>query len=91
MAPTVRRPTVLCTLRRLHFLSGLPRRRHFHVAHPAPARAAHRYEKHAVGGRGSGNSRNGKSRKKIQGDFGSVEIEVPRDRKGSHEPKIIPK
>jgi putative transposase len=49
------------------------------------------YEKHAAGGRGSGNNRNGKSRKKIQGDFGSVEIEVPRDRNGSYDPKIIPK
>ena len=49
------------------------------------------YEKHSVGGRGSGNNRNGKSRKKIQGDFGSVEIEVPRDRNGTYDPKIIPK
>jgi len=49
------------------------------------------YEKHAVGGRGSGNNRNGKSRKKVQGDFGSVEIEVPRDRNGTYDPKIIPK
>jgi putative transposase len=49
------------------------------------------YEKHAIEGRGSGNSRNGKSRKKVQGDFGSVEIEVPRDRNGSYDPKIIPK
>jgi putative transposase len=49
------------------------------------------YEKHGAAGRGSGNSRNGKSRKKIQGDFGSVEIEVPRDRKGTYEPQIIPK
>src|SRR5580704_12946098 len=49
------------------------------------------YEKHGVAGRGSGNSRNGKSRKKIQGDFGSVEIEVPRDRKGTYDPQIIPK
>ena len=30
------------------------------------------YEKHAAGERGSGNYRNGKSPKKIQGDFGSV-------------------
>ena len=28
---------------------------------------------------------------KIQGDFGSVEIEVPRDRNGTYDPKIIPK
>jgi putative transposase len=49
------------------------------------------YEKHAAVGRGSGNNRNGRSRKKIQGDFGSVEIEVPRDRNGTYDPKIIPK
>jgi putative transposase len=49
------------------------------------------YQKHAPEGRGTGNSRNGRSRKKVQGDFGSVEIEVPRDRNGTYDPKIIPK
>ena len=49
------------------------------------------YEKHEAEGRGSGNTRNGKSRKKVQGDFGSVEIAVPRDRNGSFEPQILPK
>src|SRR3954454_12041418 len=49
------------------------------------------YEKHDSVGRGSGNNRNGGSRKKVQGDFGAVEIEVPRDRNGTFEPKIIPK
>lgn len=49
------------------------------------------YEKHAPEGRGSGNSRNGVSRKKVQGDFGALEIEVPRDRNGTFDPKIIPK
>jgi len=49
------------------------------------------YEEHAPEGRGSGNSRNGKSRKTVQGDFGAVEIGVPRDRNGTFEPKIIPK
>lgn len=49
------------------------------------------YEKHAPEGRGSGNTRNGRSRKKVQGEFGSVEIEIPRDRNGTFEPKIIPK
>jgi putative transposase len=49
------------------------------------------YEKHDSVGRGSGNNRNGKSRKTVQGDFGTVEIEVPRDRNGSFEPKILPK
>jgi putative transposase len=49
------------------------------------------YGKHAAEGRGSGNNRNGTSRKKVQGEFGSVEIEVPRDRNGTYDPKIIPK
>ena len=49
------------------------------------------YEKHAAVGRGSGNNRNGASRKKLQGEFGSVEVAVPRDRNGTFEPKIIPK
>jgi putative transposase len=30
------------------------------------------YEKHEASGRGSGNSRNGSSRKKLQGDFGEA-------------------
>ena|SRR5438093_10149758 len=45
------------------------------------------YEKHDPEGRGSGNSRNGMSRKKLKGDFGEVEIEVPRDREGQFEPQ----
>ncbi len=49
------------------------------------------YEKHDPAGYGSGNSRNGQSRKKIKGDFGEIEIAVPRDRQASFEPKIVPK
>jgi putative transposase len=49
------------------------------------------YEKNDPEGRGSGNSRNGKSRKKLKGDFGEIEIEVPRDREGAFEPKIVGK
>src|SRR5262249_283081 len=49
------------------------------------------YEKNDPEGRGSGNSRNGKSRKKLKGDFGEVDIEVPRDRQGQFEPKIVGK
>jgi hypothetical protein len=49
------------------------------------------YAKHTLGGRGTGNSRNGRSRKRVQGDFGQVQIEVPRDRKGSFDPQILPK
>jgi putative transposase len=49
------------------------------------------YEKHDPVGYKSGNSRNGKSRKKLSGDFGEIELETPRDRNGSFEPKIIEK
>jgi putative transposase len=49
------------------------------------------YEKHATAGKNSGNSRNGKSSKTIKGDFGTLPIEVPRDRNGTFEPQIIGK
>jgi putative transposase len=49
------------------------------------------YEKHSPEGKNSGNSRNGKSKKTLKGDFGNLPIEVPRDREASFEPKIIPK
>lgn len=39
----------------------------------------------------SGNTRNGKSKKTLKGEFGEMPIEVPRDRHGSFEPQIIPK
>lgn len=38
-----------------------------------------------------GNTRNGKSRKTLKGEFGELPIEVPRDRNGSFEPQLIPK
>ena len=49
------------------------------------------YEKHSLTGNNSGNSRNGKSKKTLKGDFGNLPIEVPRDRNASFEPQIIPK
>ncbi len=49
------------------------------------------YEKHAAEGRLSGNSRNGVSSKQLKGNFGEVDIEVPRDRQGSFEPKLVAK
>src|SRR5882672_2641879 len=49
------------------------------------------YEKHDAAGQGTGNSRNGVGPKTLKGDFGEVEIEVLRDRKGSFEPKIVAK
>ena len=38
-----------------------------------------------------GNARNGKSKKTLNGDFGELPIDVPRDRQGSFEPQLIPK
>jgi putative transposase len=49
------------------------------------------YEKHDPAGHKTGNSRNGKSRKKLKGDFGEIDLETPRDRNGSFEPKIVGK
>jgi putative transposase len=49
------------------------------------------YEKHSPAGYKSGNSRNGKSKKTLKGDFGEVELETPRDRNASFEPKIVAK
>lgn len=49
------------------------------------------YEKHDPAGQGSGNSRNGKSRKQLKGDFGELELETPRDRNGTFEPRIVAK
>lgn len=49
------------------------------------------YPKHAPAGHNSGNSRNGTSSKTVKGDFGEVTIEVPRDRAGTFEPRILPK
>src|SRR6185437_12172168 len=46
---------------------------------------------HDPAGYHSGNSRNGRSRKKLKGDFGEIDLETPRDRNGSFEPKIIAK
>lgn len=49
------------------------------------------YEKHATEGRDRGNSRNGRSRKTVKTGDAELEIEVPRDREGSFDPKLVPK
>jgi transposase-like protein len=49
------------------------------------------YERGDPAGAGSGNSRNGYSLKTISTPNGPVTINVPRDRNGSVEPKIVPK
>ena len=49
------------------------------------------HERHEAVANASGNTRNGKSKKTLKGDFGELPIEVPRDRHGSFEPQLIPK
>jgi putative transposase len=47
--------------------------------------------KHEAVSNPTGNTRNGKSRKTLKGDFGALPIEIPRDRHGQFEPQIIAK
>lgn len=47
--------------------------------------------KHEPVANASGNTRNGRSRKTLKGEFGEMPIEVPRDRQGSFEPQLVPK
>jgi putative transposase len=49
------------------------------------------YDKHESKGQNRGNSRNGKSKKTLKGEFGSLPIDVPRDRDSSFEPRIVAK
>ena len=49
------------------------------------------YVKHDPVGNNSGNSRNGKTAKKLTGEFGEIDLETPRDREGSFEPQMITK
>ena len=49
------------------------------------------YEKSDPVGYGSGNSRNGKTRKTLKSEQGEIEVAVPRDRQGTFEPQLIRK
>ena len=49
------------------------------------------YQRHAVSGRGSGNSRNGSYPKTVTTEIGKVTLDVPRDRNGTFDPVTIPK
>ena len=49
------------------------------------------YEKSEPGEKETENRRNGKTTKTLRTDQGPMEIEVPRDRNGEFEPKVIPK
>jgi putative transposase len=49
------------------------------------------YDKHDPASRNGGNSRNGTRPEKLVTEAGPVEIEVPRDRESSFEPRIVTK
>jgi putative transposase len=49
------------------------------------------YDRHDPAGRDGQNSRNGHRSKTVLTEVGPVAIDVPRDRDGSFEPKIVPK
>jgi putative transposase len=50
------------------------------------------YEKHSPEGHHSGNSRNGYSKKKVKSEsVGDLVLNIPRDRKSTFEPQLVPK
>ncbi len=49
------------------------------------------YEKYEAKGRNSGNSRNGKYKRRVRTSTGPSDLTVPRDRNGEFEPKILHK
>lgn len=49
------------------------------------------YEKHAIEGHNTGNSRNGKTTKQIRSVAGELDVTVPRDRNSTFEPVAVPK
>ena len=49
------------------------------------------YEVGDSAGNGSGNSRNGYTPKKLITEAGTLDLDVPRDRAGTHEPQIVRK
>jgi putative transposase len=49
------------------------------------------YDRHEVAGRDGGNSRNGHRSKTVLTEVGPVEVDVPRDRDATFEPRIVAK
>ena len=49
------------------------------------------YSKYDYKNKETTNSRNGHSKKTMHTSYGDMEIEIPRDREGEYEPKLIPK
>nr|WP_242447180.1 transposase [Nitrosomonas supralitoralis] len=49
------------------------------------------HDKHETVTNPTGNARNDKSHKTLKGEFDELSIEIPRDREGSFEPRMISK
>lgn len=49
------------------------------------------YDKYDISEKQTENSRNGYSKKTVKSKLGEVELNIPRDRNGEFEPKIVPK
>ena len=49
------------------------------------------YEKHGRTGQETTNSRNGTSPKTVSTEVGDIDLDVPRDRAGAFEPRLVPK
>ncbi len=49
------------------------------------------YARHAPEGNNSGNSRNGKSSKTVRSVYGEIDLDIPRDRNGTFDPKLVKK
>lgn len=49
------------------------------------------YDKNDVKNKQTENYRNGHSEKTVKSQYGTIDLKIPRDRNGEHEPKIIPK
>jgi putative transposase len=49
------------------------------------------YEKHEKGEKKTSNRRNGTSEKTLRSDMGPMTLDIPRDREGEYEPKIVGK
>ena len=49
------------------------------------------YGRHDPAGNGSGNSRNGHTTKTVQSKDGPLRLDIPRDRNGTFEPKVVKK
>lgn len=72
---------VLSQLTKVILERALEEERSFHLG----------YERGDPAGRGSGNSRNGTTPKRVYTDVGPIDLDIPRDRAGTFEPAIVPK